>query len=61
MNKLIYLLLFIPSIGFSQKFHSVEYESQADIKIFVVDYESQWDLKVYKVDYESQANGNKGL
>lgn len=27
----------------------------------MVDYESQADLKVFKVDYSSQVNGNKGL
>ena len=61
MNKLFYILFCIPLMSFSQKFYSVEYESQADIKIIVVDYESQCDLKVYKVDYQSQAKGNKGL
>ena len=55
MNKLFYLLLFIPVIGFSQNFYSVEYESQADIKIFVVDYESQCDLKIFFVKYKSQS------
>ena len=29
--------------------------------IFSVDYESQADLKVYKVDYQSQVKGNEGL
>ena len=45
---------------YSQKIFSSEYESQADVNVFVVDYESQCDLKVYKVDYESQAHGNEG-
>jgi len=44
----------------SQKMYSVDYSSQADVKVFVVDYESQADLKVYKVDYSSQAGKNDG-
>ena len=32
----------------------VEYESQADLKVYVVEYESQCDLKVYFVEYESR-------
>ncbi len=66
MNKtfLKYILvsiLFIPSITYSQKIYSVEYESQSDIKVFVVEYESQCDLKVFRVEYESQVKGNEGL
>ncbi|MDA7558531.1 DUF6150 family protein [Flavobacteriaceae bacterium] len=45
----------------AQKIVSVEYESQAEVKIYVVEYESQCDLKVHKVEYESQAKGNEGL
>ena len=45
---------------FSQKLHSVNYSSQADLKVFVVDYENQADLKVYKVKYQNQASGNEG-
>jgi hypothetical protein len=33
----------------------VEYESQADLKVYFVEYESQADLKIFKVKYESQA------
>ena len=54
-------LFFIPSIVFSQKIFTTDYQSQADIKVFVVDYESQSDLKVFKVDYQSQSKGNEGL
>ena len=48
--------LFFLHLSFSQKFFSVEYKSQADVKIFVVEYKSQADLCVYKVDYKSQAD-----
>ena len=58
---LLFSLIFIPSIIYSQKIFSVEYESQSDIKVFVVDYESQCDLKVFKVEHESQVKGNEGL
>lgn len=62
MKKLALLLLTIGA-GFSSKaqtVYSVDYESQADVKVFVVQYESQADLKVYKEQYESQASGNDG-
>ena len=49
MKKL--LLLLLPIVGFSQKILSVEYSSQADIKVYVVDYKSQADKKIYFVDY----------
>lgn len=58
---LLLSLLFIPSIIYSQKIFSVEYESQSDVKVYVVDYESQSDLKVFKVDYQSQVRDNEGL
>ena len=45
----------------SQILFSVDYKSQADVKVFVVDFKSQADLLVYKVDYKSQAKGNEGL
>jgi hypothetical protein len=60
MQKLIlFAALMLLSTGiFGQKVHTVDYESQADVKVFVVDYESPADLKVYKVQYESQASWN---
>ena len=62
MRKLLYIFfLFSLHLSFSQKFFSVQYKSQADVKIFVVEYKSQADLCVYKVDYKSQAKGNEGL
>ena len=54
-----FLLCFLAN-SFSQKLHSVNYASQADLKVFVVDYENQADLKVYKVKYQNQASGNEG-
>ena len=39
----------------------VQYQNQADLKVFVVDYSNQADLHVYRVDYSNQAQDNKGL
>jgi len=54
------IILFYSQSILSQKIFSTEYESQADISVYVVDYESQADLKVYKVNYSSQAGKNDG-
>ena len=60
--KKFFLFFFLTTLYTSgQTLYSVEYKSQADVKIFVVDYKSQADLLVYKVDYKSQAKGNEGL
>jgi hypothetical protein len=62
INKILVLVFFSVTMqAFSQNIYSTQYESQADLSIFVVDYEGQCDLKVYKVDYSSQAEKNKGL
>lgn len=45
----------------AQLVFSVNYASQADVKVFVVEYESQADLVVYKAQYKSEAKGNEGL
>lgn len=59
--QLLIGVILLPSIVFSQKVFTTDYQSQADIKVFVVDYESQSDLKVFKIDYQSQSKGNQGL
>lgn len=41
------LCLMISSISRAQKIFSVDYASQADIKIYVADYESKSDLSVF--------------
>ncbi|MEC8723502.1 MAG: hypothetical protein VXX60_00655, partial [Bacteroidota bacterium] len=48
-------------ISFSQAVFSTDYNSQAEVKVYVVDYASQADLKVFKVNYSSHAKDNKGL
>ena len=62
MKKILFLTLclMISSITKAQNVFSVEYASQADIKIYVADYESKSDLSVFKVDYESRAGNNDG-
>jgi len=57
---LVFTFLFFTSFIHAQKVFSTEYESQADVTVYVVKYESQADLKVYKVDYSSQAGNNDG-
>lgn len=59
--SILTILILLPLFSTAQNILSVQYENQADVKVFVVDYENQADLKVYKVDYENQAQGNEGL
>ena len=57
-NYSILLLLLFCFLGFksnAQTIYTVDYKSQADVKVYVVKYESQADLVVYKVKYKSQA------
>ena len=72
IRNILFALLFIPSVSFSQLMFEVDYASQADIKYWVTDYQYQadaqkhhwyWcdyayqaDLKVYFVDREYQAD-----
>tara|TARA_Y100001934_G_C11806479_1_gene519550 strand:+ start:367 stop:531 length:165 start_codon:yes stop_codon:yes gene_type:complete len=41
MQKILILTLFVPFINFSQKIYTVNYETQADLKVYVIDYASQ--------------------
>lgn len=41
-------------LSFGQQVYSVNYQSEADVKVFVVDYESECDLNA------SNARGNEG-
>lgn len=61
MKAIILFLLFTWSgVLFGQLVYTVDYQSQADVKVFVVKYESQADLKIFKVKYKSQAGENDG-
>ena len=53
--------LLFTTITSAQSIFTVDYVSQAEVKVFVVDYESQADLLVYKAKYKSEAIGNEGL
>ena len=44
------LAMLASGLVYSQTLFSVDYASQAEVKVFVVDYPSQADLKVFKVD-----------
>ncbi|MFN7312451.1 MAG: DUF6150 family protein [Bacteroidota bacterium] len=58
---LLFYHIFFACTASAQTVFSVQYASQADVKVFVVEYESQADLVVYKAKYKSEAKGNEGL
>lgn len=61
------LIIMIAMLGFgiaasAQTVCSVQYKSDADVKVYVTNYKSDADLVVYKCKYKSDAQGtNKGL
>ena len=61
LNNIFYLLIISTWTLCSQSIFSEDYQSQADVKVYVVDYISQADLAVFKVEYKSQSEGNNGL
>lgn len=54
-------ILILVSDTSAQTIFTVNYQSQADVKVFVVDFESRADLLVYKTKHRSEASGNEGL
>ena len=60
INKILIIFILCSIHLFAQKVYSVDYEKQADVKVFVSIYESQADLIVCKVDYVSQSSNNDG-
>jgi hypothetical protein len=54
-------ILILVSDTSAQTIFTVDYQSQADVKVFVVDFESRADLLVYKTKYRSEASDNEGL
>lgn len=58
---LLALIIFLPDNASAQRVHSVNYRSDADVKVYVTQYRSEADLVVYKCQYRSDADGNKGL
>ena len=64
MKKLIIIALtiFALSLGArAQSVFTVNYKSDADVKVYVAQYKSDADLAVWKCPYKSDAEGNKGL
>lgn len=55
------LMLLLCFSAKSQTVYSVNYKSDADVKVYVAEYKSDADLVVYKCDYKSDAKGNDGL
>lgn len=52
------IILFITFLGYQQTALSVQYESQADVKVLVTKYASETDVKIYFIKYESEAGWN---
>ena len=62
--RLIFIAAMLLPIGLqanAQTVYSVDYKSDADVKVFVTDYKSDADLIVYKAGYKSDATGNNGI
>ena len=55
------IIVLIFSDAQAQLIFSVQYKSEAKVKVFVAQYKSEADLLVFKCDYRSEANGNKGF
>lgn len=62
-SALIFLFFCLYSLSSmkAQTVYSVEYKSDAKVKVFVASYKSDADLVVYKCSYKSDATGNDGL
>ena len=62
-SALIFLFFCLCSLSSlkAQTVYSVEYKSDAKVKVFVASYKSDADLVVYKCSYKSDATGNDGL
>ena len=51
---LVFFLILISKLSYSQKIYITEYKHQADIKIYFVDYKHQADRVWNYVDYRHQ-------
>ena len=64
MKKLLFVLIFalLGSMAVkAQTVYSVQYKSDADVKVYVTNNKSDADVVVYKCNYKSDADANKGL
>ena len=59
IRNILFTLLLIPSISFSQLMFEVDYAYQADILLYEVDYAYQADIKYWVTDYRFQADEQK--
>ncbi|MEI8278410.1 MAG: DUF6150 family protein [Bacteroidota bacterium] len=59
-NFWCFLLISVPDIN-AQLVYSVQYKSEADVKVYVAKYKSEADLVVWKAKYKSEVDGNKGV
>ena len=55
IRNILFALLFIPSVSFSQLMFEVDHVYQADILLYEVDYHWQADIKYWVTDYQYQA------
>ena len=53
---LVFFLILISKLSYSQKVYITEYKHQADWSIYVTEYKHQADIKIYFVDYKHQAD-----
>jgi hypothetical protein len=67
MLKMLFTCLLITSASLvpgalkAQTVYSVQYKSDADVKVYVAQYKSDADLVVYKAKYKSDAGDNNGV
>ena len=56
VKNILFTLIFLPCIGFSQLMYEVDYAYQADILLYEVDYAYQADIKYWVTNYQYQAD-----
>ena len=59
MKKILFILLLLPVVSFSQLMYEVDYPYQADILLYEVDYAWQADIKYWVTDYRFQVDEQK--
>ena len=59
VKNILFTLIFLPYIGFSQLMCEVDYAYQADILLYEVDYAYQADIKYWVTNYQYQADEQK--
>ena len=54
VKNILFTLIFLPFISFSQTMFEVDYAHQADILLYEVDYPHQADIKYWITTYQFQ-------